>query len=424
MVRGLGLAELGRGRFIDPIAACLIAALDEMLGQVDPWVSVTIPDERLAGRPRGKPDERSFPHPFPDVNQVSQHLVRSSCRARQRDTRVPRQVRGIECVNVLWTGCYRTPVPQLNQPVPKLLAPARDVTHQEGRWPARGMTRLRFGLPDEPPFGFSLRLEQAQHVLHSFNFSRRKVSSGSVKADTPSYSATADLGRVSSLELFFDLVFVFTITQLTSLLARDPSITGLAQVVLVFGNVWWMYGGYAWLTNAVPPVEVGLRLLLLLGMGGFLLVALAIPTVFGGGALAFGIGYMLVTLIHTWFFLRASQQSILSAMARLGPFNLVTAGLLLVAGFVRPVPRRWRGPVSRWRRPLWMVLAHRSSVDPAARASAHLRPGDRWTPGLSHCPDRPPAGHRRCGDHGGIPSRAPAWIQLSRCERRSSVSGR
>ena len=69
----------------------------------------------------------------------------------------------------------------------------------------------------------------------------------------PSHSAGIDGSRVSSLELFFDLVFVFTITQLTSLLAHDPTIGGIAQVVLVFGNVWWMYGGYAWLTNAVPP---------------------------------------------------------------------------------------------------------------------------------------------------------------------------
>ena len=109
-----------------------------------------------------------------------------------------------------------------------------------------------------------------------------------MKAPTPSRSATPDPNRGSNLELFFDLVFVFTITQLTSLLAHDPTIGGIAQVVLVFGNVWWMYGGYAWLTNAVPPVEVGLRLLLLVGMGGFMLVALAIPSVFGGGALAFG----------------------------------------------------------------------------------------------------------------------------------------
>src|ERR671925_1086631 len=91
--------------------------------------------------------------------------------------------------------------------------------------------------------------------------------------------------RVSSLELFFDLVFVFTITQLTTLLARDPNFTGVLQATLIFGNVWWMYGGYAWLTNAVPPRELGVRLLLLVGMGGFLMVALSIPTAFSGGGM-------------------------------------------------------------------------------------------------------------------------------------------
>ncbi len=138
--------------------------------------------------------------------------------------------------------------------------------------------------------------------------------------------------RVGSLELFFDLVFVFTITQLTSLLLRDPTLGGLLQMVLLFGNVWWMYGGYAWLTNAVPPRELGVRLLLLVGMGGFLLIAISIPTAFGSGGVAFGVGYMVVTLVHTGLFLRA-QQKVMSAIARLGPFNLITAALLLVAGF-------------------------------------------------------------------------------------------
>jgi len=146
------------------------------------------------------------------------------------------------------------------------------------------------------------------------------------------YSAASTEPRVSTLELFFDLVFVFTITQLTSFLLRDPTIAGLVQMVLLFGNVWWMYGGYAWLTNAVPPRELAVRLLLLVGMGGFLLIALSIPTAFGSGGVAFGVGYMVVTLVHTGLFLRA-QQTISSALARLGPFNLITAALLLVAGF-------------------------------------------------------------------------------------------
>ena len=147
------------------------------------------------------------------------------------------------------------------------------------------------------------------------------------------YSAGSSEPRVSTLELFFDLVFVFTITQLTSFLLRDPTIAGLVQMVLLFGNVWWMYGGYAWLTNAVPPRGLVVRLLLLVGMGGFLLIALSIPTAFGSGGAAFGIGYVVVTLVHTGLFWRGSQQNIASAIGRLGPFNLITAALLLVAGF-------------------------------------------------------------------------------------------
>jgi len=162
--------------------------------------------------------------------------------------------------------------------------------------------------------------------------------------------------HVTALELFFDLVFVFTITQLTSLLAKDPTPTGFLQVALIFGNVWWMYGGYAWLTNAVPPRELGVRLLLLIGMGGFLVVAIAIPTAFAAGGLAFGLGYLVVTLVHTGVFLRTSQQSVLKAMIGLGPFNLVTAGLLVAAG-VATGPARWllfgAGFVLHWLTPVF-----------------------------------------------------------------------
>src|SRR5207245_10708984 len=108
--------------------------------------------------------------------------------------------------------------------------------------------------------------------------------------------------RVSFLELFFGLVFVFTVTQRTSLLLRDPTLGGLLQMVLLFGNVWWMYGGYAWLTNAVPPRELGVRLLLLVGMGGFLLIAISIPTAFGIGGVGFGFCYVFFTLVRPGVF--------------------------------------------------------------------------------------------------------------------------
>jgi low temperature requirement protein LtrA len=139
--------------------------------------------------------------------------------------------------------------------------------------------------------------------------------------------------RVSTIELFFDLVFVFAITQLTTLLAHDPTAVGLIRVLLIFGTLWWMYGGYAWLTNAVPPTRLLLRLLILVGMAGFLVVALAIPTAFDRGGVAFGLGYLLVTLVHTGMFLLSSQETVLRAIRRLGPVNAVTAIMLVAAGF-------------------------------------------------------------------------------------------
>jgi low temperature requirement protein LtrA len=151
--------------------------------------------------------------------------------------------------------------------------------------------------------------------------------------------------RVSTIELFFDLVFVFTITQLTMVLVAEPTGVGVARAALIFGNVWWMYGGYAWLTNAVPPDAPVVRLLMLVGMAGFLVIALAIPHAFGGSAVAFGVGYLIVTLVHTGLFLQSTEGSVVRAMSRLGPFNTITAALLLGAAFTH-------GP---WRWTLWIA---------------------------------------------------------------------
>jgi low temperature requirement protein LtrA len=114
---------------------------------------------------------------------------------------------------------------------------------------------------------------------------------------------------VSTLELFFDLVFVFTITQLTSFLAAHPDVRGLLAVVLMLGVIWWMYDGYVWLTNAVPPSRAEARLLLMVAMAGFLVVALAIPRAFAGDGLAFGLAYLLVTLVHAGLFTRTSARA-------------------------------------------------------------------------------------------------------------------
>jgi low temperature requirement protein LtrA len=138
--------------------------------------------------------------------------------------------------------------------------------------------------------------------------------------------------RVSTLELFFDLVFVFTITQLTAVLIREETPQGLLAVVLMLGVIWWMYGGYAWLTNAVSPNRADRRLLLMVGMAGFLLIALSVPRAFGGSGLAFGIGYLVVTIVHAGLFTRSDVQATVQAVFRIARFNLASALLVLAGG--------------------------------------------------------------------------------------------
>jgi len=137
---------------------------------------------------------------------------------------------------------------------------------------------------------------------------------------------------VSTLELFFDLVFVFTITQLTAVLAHEMSVKGGLQVVLMLGVIWWMYSGYVWLTNAVRTDRAERRALLLGGMGAYLILALAIPHAFADGGPAFGIAYFIVVLVHTVLFARTTNADTFKAVLGLAPFNLVTAILVLIGG--------------------------------------------------------------------------------------------
>src|SRR5919202_5030667 len=138
--------------------------------------------------------------------------------------------------------------------------------------------------------------------------------------------------RVTTLELFFDLVFVFTITQLTAVLYHAPTLRSLAQVVLMLVVIWWMYGGYAWLTNTVSAQTANRRLLLLGGMAGYFVLALAVPHAFSSSGLAFGLAYLVVVGVHTTLFTRASSASVVTAILRLAPYNLASALVVVVGG--------------------------------------------------------------------------------------------
>jgi low temperature requirement protein LtrA len=148
--------------------------------------------------------------------------------------------------------------------------------------------------------------------------------------------------RVSSLELFFDLVFVFTITQLTGVQTKGGG-TAVVHVVVMLALIWWMYDGYAWLTNAITTDRFRYRLLLLGGMGGFLVMSLAVPHAYSGDGLAFGLGYLVVILLHAGMYVRGTSLSEVRAILRIVPFNLVAATLTVVGGALggRPQSVLW-----------------------------------------------------------------------------------
>jgi low temperature requirement protein LtrA len=145
-----------------------------------------------------------------------------------------------------------------------------------------------------------------------------------------------DEHRVTPLELFFDLVFVFAMTQVTSLLADDPSWGGVLRGMLVLAALWWAWTAYAWLTSAADVDEGGVRLVMLGSMGAMLIVALAVPGAFGGDAVIFAVAYLVVRILHLVLsaIVARDDPDRLGALIRFAPTAILGASLLIVAGFL------------------------------------------------------------------------------------------
>jgi low temperature requirement protein LtrA len=142
--------------------------------------------------------------------------------------------------------------------------------------------------------------------------------------------------RVSPLELFFDLVFVFAFTQVTGTLTDDHTAASVGRAVLVFAVLWWAWGAYAWLTNAVRTSETGPRLVILASTAAMLVTALATPTAWGDGGVAFALGFLVVMTLHGALYALAGEnpETTRGAVARLMPTNVGAALVLVAAGLV------------------------------------------------------------------------------------------
>jgi low temperature requirement protein LtrA len=141
--------------------------------------------------------------------------------------------------------------------------------------------------------------------------------------------------RVTPRELFFDLVFVFAFTQVSTLLADDPTFAGIGRGVLVLAALWWPWTAYAWLTNTVDPEDGFVGLALLAALIAMFLAALAVPGAFGGDGALFGAALLVVCALHLALYALAGRgdPDLLRAVLRLAPWTLLGASLILVAGF-------------------------------------------------------------------------------------------
>jgi low temperature requirement protein LtrA len=152
--------------------------------------------------------------------------------------------------------------------------------------------------------------------------------------DLPADRIARIASRVSTVELLFDLVFVFTISRVAEIVVHQPDVTGIAQAALVLGLVWWMYDAFAWLTNQAAPDTAFVRIALIGAMAAFLVMSLAIPEAFGATGVLFGASYIVVAVIHAALFIHRGGRAAARRMLVVGPSNVLVGVLLVCSGFV------------------------------------------------------------------------------------------
>jgi low temperature requirement protein LtrA len=153
---------------------------------------------------------------------------------------------------------------------------------------------------------------------------------------------TLGVARVTNVELFFDLVYVFAVTQLSHHLLKNPTITGALQTALLLAMVWLVWAYTAWVTNWLDPRRMPVRLLLI----ALLLVALvmwaAIPEAFGSRGLIIGIGYAVSQIGRSVFALVALWNGPLRRnFQRILAWCIVSGALAVGGGIVTGPARAW-----------------------------------------------------------------------------------
>ncbi|WFU43898.1 low temperature requirement protein A [Bradyrhizobium sp. CB82] len=166
--------------------------------------------------------------------------------------------------------------------------------------------------------------------------------------------------RVTYVELFFDLVFVYAVTQISHTLLGRFTPLGAVQVTLLFLAVWWVWVYTAWVTNWLNPELTPVRVLLFLMMLGGLVLSTSIPTAFEGRGLWFAIAYAAMQVGRTafWLFATPPHRILVRHNAiRILAWLSVSAVLWIAGGLAEGETRLW----------FWIAAVVFEYISPAAR---------------------------------------------------------
>lgn len=155
---------------------------------------------------------------------------------------------------------------------------------------------------------------------------------------------------VGYLELFFDLTFVFAMSQVTHLMLSDMSWQGFGRGMLALFALWWAWVCYAWLTNMFPTARVIYTALIVLSMAAMMIAVIVLPIAFTTGTLIFGLALLAVRLINAGLFITSASRGeaeLMSTIRRLSVGLLVGPTLIVAAAFVD----------SPYRELLWVAAA-------------------------------------------------------------------
>jgi low temperature requirement protein LtrA len=142
--------------------------------------------------------------------------------------------------------------------------------------------------------------------------------------------------RVTPLELFFDLVFVFALTQVTTVLSEQPTWSGLGHALLLLAALWWAWASFAWLTNRFDAGAGAVTAAVVAAMAAMFVAALAVPEAFGRHGVVFGVAFLIVNVMHLTLYALAARgdRDLFRGILRIVPSTLTGAALIAAAGFV------------------------------------------------------------------------------------------